>query len=273
MALPLLIGLIRVGTVVYKVAKNKAAQEMARNLIKKGFGKATQSAGKKPPKNLTASKASEIIATKTPTVSTRIGSALKTKSNKVTKGSPGAEKGSIVVGSTRTGARKTGDKVIGGGVIAIPAGAGIAYLKDKLNDANADIKESKSAEARAKARADKEIINAALAKAMLEDKESSAPKKSVNPKTRSESSAPIESKRPRKRPANLKDGGMPMVMKDGKKIPAYAADGVGKMMKGGMPKKKKAASNYAYGGMAKAKPRTGNTDYRMGGMFMKSGKK
>ena len=27
------------------------------------------------------------------------------------------------------------------------------------------------------------------------------------------------------------------------------------------------------GGMAKAKPRTGNTDYRMGGMFMKSGKK
>ena len=40
MALPLLIGLIRVGTVVYKVAKNKAAQEMARNLIKKGFGKA-----------------------------------------------------------------------------------------------------------------------------------------------------------------------------------------------------------------------------------------
>jgi hypothetical protein len=28
-----------------------------------------------------------------------------------------------------------------------------------------------------------------------------------------------------------------------------------------------------YGGMAKAKPRTGNTDYRMGGMFMKKGKK
>tara|TARA_R110002096_G_C14158232_1_gene684672 strand:- start:12 stop:587 length:576 start_codon:yes stop_codon:yes gene_type:complete len=27
------------------------------------------------------------------------------------------------------------------------------------------------------------------------------------------------------------------------------------------------------GGMAKAKPRTGNTDYRKGGMFMKSGKK
>ena len=57
-------------------------------------------------------------------------------------------------------------------------------------------------------------------------------------------------------------GGMPMVKKDGKKVPAFAADGVGKMMKGGMPKKKAAAkmmgggmgkksSGYMYGGMAK----------------------
>lgn len=32
------------------------------------------------------------------------------------------------------------------------------------------------------------------------------------------------------------DGGMPMVMKDGQKIPAFAADGKGKMAKGGMAK-------------------------------------
>jgi hypothetical protein len=32
------------------------------------------------------------------------------------------------------------------------------------------------------------------------------------------------------------DGGMPMVMKDGKKVPTFAADGVGKMAKGGMAK-------------------------------------
>ena len=32
------------------------------------------------------------------------------------------------------------------------------------------------------------------------------------------------------------DGGMPMVMKDGKKVPTFAADGVGKMKKGGMAK-------------------------------------
>ena len=84
---------------------------------------------------------------------------------------------------------------------------------------------------------------------------------------------PKRKKQPYKPESPFNKGGMPMVKKDGKSIPAFAADGVGKMMKGGMAKKKKAASNYAYGGMAKAKPRTGNTDYRMGGMFMKSGKK
>tara|TARA_R110000803_G_C11693787_1_gene284411 strand:- start:200 stop:391 length:192 start_codon:yes stop_codon:yes gene_type:complete len=31
-------------------------------------------------------------------------------------------------------------------------------------------------------------------------------------------------------------GGMPMVKKDGKKIPAFAADGIGKMNKGGYAK-------------------------------------
>lgn len=43
------------------------------------------------------------------------------------------------------------------------------------------------------------------------------------------------------------DGGMPMVMKDGQKVPAFAADGQGKMAKGGGVKK------YAAGGMATSK--------------------
>jgi hypothetical protein len=37
----------------------------------------------------------------------------------------------------------------------------------------------------------------------------------------------------KKKPMKMADGGMPMVMKDGKKVPAFAADGVGKMAKGG----------------------------------------
>jgi len=52
----------------------------------------------------------------------------------------------------------------------------------------------------------------------------------------------------------IAQGEMPMVMKNGKKVPAFAADGVGKMMKGGMAKKKPAAKKMMAGGMAKKKP-------------------
>ena len=61
-------------------------------------------------------------------------------------------------------------------------------------------------------------------------------------------------------------GGMPMVMKAGKKVPSFAADGVGKMNMGGMAKKKPAAKMMA-GGMAKKKP----TAKMMGGGMAKSG--
>ena len=47
-----------------------------------------------------------------------------------------------------------------------------------------------------------------------------------------------------KKPVKMNDGGMPMVEKDGKKVPAFAADGKGKMKKGGM----------AHSDMAKDKP-------------------
>jgi LysM repeat protein len=53
-----------------------------------------------------------------------------------------------------------------------------------------------------------------------------------------------------------KGGKMPMVMKDGKKVPAFAADGKGKMAAGGMTKKTK---GYAKGGaMKKTKGNKGN---------------
>ena len=60
---------------------------------------------------------------------------------------------------------------------------------------------------------------------------------------------------------------MPMTMKNGKKVPTYAADGVGKMNKGGMAKKKPAAKMMA-GGMAKKKPAA---KMMAGGMAKKSG--
>jgi hypothetical protein len=48
----------------------------------------------------------------------------------------------------------------------------------------------------------------------------------------------------KKKPMKMKTGGMPMVMKDGESVPAFAADGKGKMAKGGM----------AHSDMAKDKP-------------------
>jgi hypothetical protein len=48
----------------------------------------------------------------------------------------------------------------------------------------------------------------------------------------------------KKKTMKMNEGGMPMVEKDGKKVPAFAADGKGKMAKGGM----------AHSDMAKDKP-------------------
>jgi len=115
---------------------------------------------------------------------------------------------------------------VGGTAVAMALKDKQNKLKEKLAKAKEAEEKAKTEEAKAKARADQEIINAALAKAMLEDKESSAPETSIVPKNRDK---PL---RPKRRPPNLKDGGMP-----------------------------------------KAKPRTGNIDYRKGGMFIKNGKR
>jgi hypothetical protein len=47
------------------------------------------------------------------------------------------------------------------------------------------------------------------------------------------------------------DGGMPMVMKDGQKVPAFAADGKGKMKHGGMAMKKMASGGMTSMGKVK----------------------
>jgi len=62
----------------------------------------------------------------------------------------------------------------------------------------------------------------------------------------------------KKKPVAMKSGGkMPMVNKNGKSVPAFAADGVGKMKKGGVTKKRmggammKKKKGYAKGGKTK----------------------
>ena len=61
----------------------------------------------------------------------------------------------------------------------------------------------------------------------------------------------------KKKPVAMKSGGkMPMVKKNGKSVPAFAADGVGKMKKGGVAKKMMGSmkkKGYAKGGAMKKK--------------------
>ena len=93
---------------------------------------------------------------------------------------------------------------------------------------------------------------------------STAVKKSLRPKLREDKKdGGMIMKKPAAKKMNK--GGMPMVMKDGKKVPAYAADGVGKMNMGGMAKKKPAAKKMMAGGMTKKK----STGYMYGGMAKK----
>jgi hypothetical protein len=56
----------------------------------------------------------------------------------------------------------------------------------------------------------------------------------------------------KKKPIKMSNG-MPMVEKDGKKVPAFAADGVGKMKKGGMAKKMAKGGGIEVKGKTKGK--------------------
>jgi len=164
------------------------------------------------------------------------------------------------------------------GIAVGGTGIGAASLV-KIKDLKSDLKEAKTAEQKAKlqTRIEKEVAKVKAAEQAAKDKgdtksrtENTNTRRGNNEKvpqgTRVPTSKPgvKKSLRPKARP--FKDGGMPMVMKDGKKVPAYAADGVGKMNKGGMAKKKPAAKKMMGGGMAK-------TGYMYGGMAKKKAKK
>ena len=136
----------------------------------------------------------------------------------------------------------------------------VATAAIKIADLKSDLKKAKTAEEKAKlqTRIEKEVAKVKAAELKAEknkpiDKRVPGVKKSLRPKTR---------------PNNLKDGGMPMVMKDGKKVPAYAADGVGKMNKGGMAMKKKPTTKMMAGGMA-AKKKPATKKMMAGGMAAK----
>lgn len=68
----------------------------------------------------------------------------------------------------------------------------------------------------------------------------------------------------------MKSGGMPMVMKDGKKVPAFAADGKGAMKHGGSVKKMNMGGMaYAKGGSASSRADGIATKGKTKGTFVK----
>ena len=70
----------------------------------------------------------------------------------------------------------------------------------------------------------------------------------------------------------MKHGGMAMVMKDGKKVPAFAADGEGKMKHGGVAKKMMGGGmSYAKGGLAMRGEGIAKKGFAKGGMADNSG--
>ena len=175
------------------------------------------------------------------------------------------------VQKSNTNSRSTLRKGIVGGAAVGAAGVGVAMSGTSKNekaqantiaDLKKDIASMKAALRKARTETEEEKLKARIEKAMT---------KLAAAELKAEKNKPIDKRipgvkkslRPKLRPKNLKDGGMPMVMKDGKSVPAYAADGVGKMNKGGMTMKKPAKkmmaggmtkkSGYMYGGMAKKK--------------------
>ena len=193
---------------------------------------------------------------------------------------------------------KTVGNIKGVAGVAIGTGVGVAISGSSKNekaqantiaDLKKDIASMKAALRKSRTETEKAKLKARIEKAMT---------KLAAAELKAEKNKPIDKRipgvkkslRPKLRPKNLKDGGMPMVMKDGKSVPAYAADGVGKMnkggmtmkkpakkmMAGGMAKKKPAAKKMMAGGMAKKKMMGGGmakTGYMYGGMAKKKAKK
>jgi len=121
MALPLL---IRIGQVVYNIAKNPRIAETAKNIGLKFEKVASNYKGKV--KTLTEKGFEKLVESKTPSKTSQLGGALRR--TKIDKNTPGAEKSTTTVGKLREPARRLGDKAVGVVVGGITIGGAAAAL-------------------------------------------------------------------------------------------------------------------------------------------------
>ena len=199
MVVPVIIGAIRLGQVIYRVASSPAAQALA----KKAIDKYGANVVKKTAKELKNKKyiSNKVLKQKDPTIPQRIGGPInrilgKGKDSIITKKSPGVNKPTAGISGPRQAAEKTGRVVIGG----VTVGAGAAAVYAKLNSAY-----KKKAEKMAKEAASKAALNTQIEMLLRQqEKEEAAKNKPLpRPKNLVRKGAVLSSKPPLKRPKNL----------------------------------------------------------------------
>ena len=199
MVVPVIIGAIRLGQVIYRVASTTAGQALA----KKAIDKYGASVVKKTTKELKNNKyiSNKVLKQKDPTIPQRIGGPInrilgKGKDSIITKKSPGVNKPTAGISGPRQAAEKTGRVVIGG----VTVGAGAAAVYAKLNSTY-----KKKAEKMAKQAASKAALNTQIEMLLRQQKKEEAAKNKPMPRPKNlvKKGAVTRSKPPLKRPKNL----------------------------------------------------------------------
>ena len=132
-----LLYLIRIGQVVYNIAKNPRIVEAAKNIGLKFEKVASNYKGKVKP--LTEKGFEKLVEAKTPSKTSQLGGALRR--TKIDKNTPGAEKPTTTLGKIREPARRLGDKAVGvvvGGVTI--GGVAAALYKNRTAAEKKEIK-------------------------------------------------------------------------------------------------------------------------------------
>ena len=170
MVVPVIIGAIRLGQVIYRVASSPAAQALAKKAVDKYGANVVKKTAKELKNNKYIS--NKVLKQKDPTIPQRIGGPInrilgRGKDSIITKKSPGVNKPTAGISGPRQAAEKTGRVVIGG----VTVGGAIAGVYAGLSASNK--KEVKKAVEAARIQMLKTNYEELLARAFQEDRERS----------------------------------------------------------------------------------------------------
>jgi len=200
MVVPVIIGAIRLGQVIYRVASSPAAQALAKKAIDKYGANVVKKTAKELKNNKYIN--NKVLKQKDPTIPQRIGGPInrilgRGKDSIITKKSPGVNKPTAGISGARQAAEKTGRVVIGGIAVTGAAAVGFAGLSALHK------KEIKKVAENARKQGKQEgQIETLLRQAIKEQKKEEAVKKKPLPRPKNlvRKGAVLSSKPPMKRP-------------------------------------------------------------------------